>query len=124
MDIKFRAWSKDLEEYREFDGNSDDQSLGMGLEAEHGIGSNTISIYHSIGDTIEQFTGLKDIDDDEIYVGDIVFVDPDNPTFTVYFGEGAYQVAGGGIAYNLNEINMDCEIIGNVHERPELLEGE
>lgn len=123
MDIKFRAWSKDLEEYREFDGNSDDQSLGMGLEAEHGIGSNTISIYHSIGDTIEQFTGLKDIDD-EIYAGDIVSLDPDDPPYTVYFDEGNYQVNNGDVSYNLNEINMDCEIIGNVHERPELLEGE
>lgn len=73
---------------------------------------------------LEQYTGLKDIDDDEIYAGDIVSLDPDDPSFTVFFDDGKYQVNNGYIIYDLNETNMDCEIIGNVHANPELLEAQ
>ncbi|MBZ3776472.1 YopX family protein [Lentilactobacillus otakiensis] len=74
----------------------------------------------------EQFTGLKDANGDDIYENDLVLLDPDDPPYQVIFDEGKFELSNDylGLVYDLGEEHMDCEIVGNVHTNPELLEEE
>lgn len=85
-----------------------------------------------IPETVGQCTGLKDVNGDYIYVGDIVRVNFSNihkPLGKVIFAE---QIAKFGIKLTDNNFfdfkvllaKRDCEIIGNIHDNPELLEVE
>ncbi|WP_370561583.1 YopX family protein [Lactiplantibacillus plantarum] len=74
---------------------------------------------------VEQFTGLKDVNGKEIYENDLVRLtdDLEDPIYKVIFDEAKFEIIGGGVCYDLGEEFMDCEVIGNVHENPELLKG-
>ena len=71
-----------------------------------------------------QYTGLKDASDDEIYENDLVSLDLDDTPYQVIFDEGKFELSNDylRLVYDLSEEHMDCEIIGNVHTNPELLE--
>lgn len=71
---------------------------------------------------VEQFTGLKDAKGQEIYEDDIVQLDPDDSPYRVFFDEGKFQIEGNGVVYELGEVYMDCEVVGNIHTNPGLLE--
>lgn len=73
-----------------------------------------------------QFTGLKDVNGKEIYENDLVRLtdDLEDPIYKVIFDEAKFEIIGGGVCYDLGEEFMDCEVIGNVHENPDLLEEE
>ncbi|WP_341780389.1 YopX family protein [Levilactobacillus sp. HBUAS70063] len=75
---------------------------------------------------LEQSTGLKDANGDDIYENDLVLLDPDDPPYQVIFDEGKFELSNDylRLVYDLSEEHMDCEIIGNIHENPELLEEE
>ncbi|AVW05418.1 hypothetical protein EFO81_06745 [Lactiplantibacillus plantarum] len=133
--IKFRAWSKDLSKYRKLDDISNDQGLGMFFEVQNGIGSNVTSICYSVGDVVEQFTGLKDVNGKDIYEGDIV--QPVSSYMHLKRGK-PFEVKKGNYVYgkwiakdisnkvfSVNGCYFDYEIqvTGNVHENPELLKG-
>ena len=86
-------------------------------------------------DTVGQFTGLKDKNGKKIFEGDIVAFE-DGPASDYYretvivnrgvikFADGAFYVTDretvdmGDLIYNGA---MECEIIGNIHDNPELL---
>lgn len=132
-EIKFRAWDSVLHEYRKIDMNSGKQNLGMGFEATGGIGSNTTTIYHSVGDIVEQYTGLKDFNGAEIYDGDVVklysethdvfgFEITKQQTGRIYFVDGAFFISGGTGDDPIYAYEDELEVIGNIHENADLLE--
>jgi len=114
-EIKFRAWDRVLNQFlpniQNHIGNSE-WAFGNMLKDE-------IGRY-----TIEQYTELKDKNGREIYEGDILedpkydepFVVEYHAPIAGYVGWGDDRIAG---CYLITE--EDLEIIGNIHENPELL---
>ena len=74
-------------------------------------------------EAVEQYTGLKDKNGNEIYVGDILLDDIGEPCepWIVKFDEGKFVGEIQGVVEDLFELT-DLEIIGNIHENSELLE--
>ena len=82
---------------------------------------------------LEQFTGLLDKNGKEIYEGDIVALTgwdkmKDGSTFTirvVWFEQIAgfvvMNLKNNGIPTSMKTLTVDGEVIGNIHENPELL---
>jgi uncharacterized phage protein (TIGR01671 family) len=75
---------------------------------------------------IEQYTGLKDKNGKEIYEGDIIAYEQmrifESECFEVIFLEGAFKRKNKN--YDLRDLTVfidKIEIIGNIHENPELI---
>lgn len=62
---------------------------------------------------VEQCTGLKDKNGKLIYEGDIIY-----PNYEIKWSSLGYVLPNGN---NLSFYNGSCEVIGNIHENPELL---
>ena len=74
--------------------------------------------YAVIPETVGQYTGFADKNDKKIFEGDVV-VHPSG-TFVVKFLQGSFCLG-------LNDFypkHYRCEVIGNIHDNPELLGGE
>lgn len=69
-------------------------------------------------DTLGQFTGLTDKNGKKIFEGDIVKVDEKH--YEVKFVLGQFFI---GISMPIAYKRFDCEIIGNIHDNPEMLKG-
>ena len=82
---------------------------------------------------IMQYTGIKDNNNKDVYEGDIVFhkrirLSPDEPLFSI--SEVYWDEVHGGFALRNHKTSdqqftldsLECEIIGNKFEHPELLE--
>lgn len=84
-------------------------------------------------DTVGQYTGMKDKNGEKIFEGDIVKYSTTCEIFTVaWHGSFAEFViselqkpnkATRG-SKNMYLVNRYCEVIGNIYDNPELLEGE
>lgn len=87
-------------------------------------------------DTVGQFTGLKDRNAREIYEGDILKSARDGRLYVVKFWIGMFYASveecnkgifGGFPLHALTEneeSGYECDIIGNIHDNPELLKTE
>lgn len=87
-------------------------------------------------ETVGQYTGLKDRNGTKIFEGDIVkFTDYDSYDYECFETAGVVMY-GGNMFYVTNRHNvgmedlvddlentMECEVIGNIFDDPELLEG-
>lgn len=114
--IKFRAWDNEFRVFRECDNLK-------GL---------TLDTLDASDFEFEQFTGLKDTYGKEIYEGDIIVSKPNDQIFeSLKIGVVKRSKISAGWCYETATDEYDIwtsgkyrtyEIIGNVHENPELLE--
>jgi len=94
-----------------------------------GGGAEFIQPIEVIANTVGEFIGLKDRENNKIWEGDLLEVS--TPLDDGYVGNVVYDVYCWGIDYgpNINDFQMiiqsdhTCKIIGNIHEHKHLLEG-
>ena len=119
-EIELRAWDNKTKEYRVV------EYLHFGRSGEVSMLTTVSSDFRDPWDqlpdevVLEQYTGLKDKNGKKIYDGDIVHQFDDEEHFVVEFKYGGF------LPFTAHMLTFDvdyCEIIGNIHENPELLEG-
>ncbi|MFD1410749.1 YopX family protein [Lapidilactobacillus gannanensis] len=127
-EIKFRAWDKGQECYL-YDVQGAYDTLSGWVKYENGENADYDEecfddFLNSDQYVVEQYTGLTDVNGKDIYEGDLVRLtdDLEDPVFRVIFDEAKFEISGDDLFYDLGEEFMNCEVIGNVHENPELLE--
>lgn len=110
-EIKFRAWSQEYKEYYQIWLESLSGGL-IGPRDEH---------YSDL--IIEQFTGRKDRNSREIYEEDILFCLSENYKGSVWFENGSFITNAVGLGKtSLFDVDIDdVEVIGNIHENPDLI---
>lgn len=121
MEIKFRAWNKNFEEYNEV--------ISINFPTR-----DVVLFSYGIADfsevVLEQYTGVIDCNGKEIYVGDIVkyiheweispACEEVDEVKYINGGFSPMQLVNGGIYYGLSSEPV-YEIIGNIHENKNLL---
>lgn len=104
--------------------------LPEGIDREHGF-----DYYHVAPETVGQYTGLTDKNGKKIFEGDIISTDIKRPYLIVEFRDGCFMFNrndGGEDYYDI--VLPICkkphkeypygEIIGNIHDNPELIGGD
>ena len=122
--IKFRAWNKRYKEM--FPVKCIDWQEGLVYldipDGEEGCDSWAFTYKDKQVDysvVLEQFTGLLDKNGKEIWEGDILSKTQGSHNRVVKFGKGQFEIGKGQPLWTWE---CSCEIIGNIHENPELLE--
>ena len=140
-DIKFRAWDKRTKrlyqvQALQFYGTNNTVDAcwtnGVDFDGESTLGEPELNNLHNL--ELMQYTGKKDINDVEIYEGDIVH--DDEVIYLVGFGvftddNDFQEPTQGQTGFYIVDIHTDetfpfysmrYRVIGNVYENPELLE--
>ena len=131
-DIKFRAWNKNTEKMYKIGQITLEKGVwNYEPDSREYIG---MSIPYQPSFILMQYTGLKDKNGKEIYEGDIIYckkhiggswiedciekgyVNFNNGEFGLYRKQGYYQSL-----YKFKEYDYEFEVIGNMHDNPELL---
>lgn len=82
--------------------------------------------YKVAPETVGQFTGLTDKNGKKIFEGDIVDILTENEEIgVVEYEDGGFLVSADGfcVDFHSNINGTDLEVIGNIHDNPELLGG-
>lgn len=116
--FKFRVWDKEIKQYIDYG-----QWLSCAIE--FNFNPFTKEVWCEFDDSqyiVEQCTGLRDKNGKLIYEGDVVRqISKCEPEYEEYITE----VKWCGLGYSLyDKESFDYEVIGNIHENPELLEQE
>jgi len=146
-EIKFRVWDVDGKKFIDPQHYDIGQVLldfagNIRIAAwSQGNGDNAAdSVYSPVGNqsnyTIQQYTGLKDKNNKEIYEGDILVYSENDPTSTADRTLVRVEYKGSGFCYRdlatnkldsihsiigIVEVDVDAEIIGNIFENVYLL---
>lgn len=120
-EIKFRAWDKSIEymDYRVRVTTEEDETTVDVLDG--------FTKWRKLDDFIlMQFTGLHDKKGKPIYEGDIILRDGIKYLTVIYFDNTECQFATKstktGMCYGIGTgIEDELEVIGNIHDNPELL---
>lgn len=119
-EIKFRVWDSERKKILPIQRHSfkTGKSMPYGWNVEY------------VFEDLMQYTGLKDKNGKEIYEGDIVKAYESNIVCEVIFSEGAmFMLRWNDKKWGNNEYHhygvraFTLEVIGNIYENPELLEG-
>lgn len=119
-ELKFRAW--DGKKVQQITDLTDLEQGNSGYVTYEDGSYNRIGAY-----PIMQFTGLKDKNGREIYEFDVLKLGQDSygvvRTVKVYWSEtyACWEIEIDGSDYDLWEWAKNSEIIGNLHQNPELL---
>ena len=124
MTLKFRAWLKrekkmvDVKKLTFVEGKVRCVFYRTGTE-DHDSDILSSACYEGVTFKLMQSTGLKDINDKEIYEGDVIIPDGGGASL-VHWRDGAFQVGYyGDIPYVLADYKS-LTVIGNIYENPEL----
>ena len=115
-EIKFRAWIVDIEKMASWE-----QTLKE---------CDRFSLLNKDGFIFMQYTGLKDKQGKEIYDGDVVLCDNEFYAPVLWndkLAQWCIQIGHtleGLCEYCNCHIAENCEVVGNIHDNPELLEEE
>lgn len=124
---KFRAWNASVKRMTYFGlppvitGDWEDK-MGMFFKASDDV------FLSSYSDPM-QFTGLHDKNGKDIYEGDVVENGLSGTWVVQPLEQGAFSLLGvcqkyRDCNYLISALNSECEVIGNIHENPEMLEVE
>lgn len=139
--LGFRVWDKEDEAYLHITKNKEDGVVGISPDGKKVLylEDGEVIILEDI--IIEQYTGLKDKNGKEICVGDIVKIisepwfepnigvvgfNEDKGIYDIYTIEHnkKYWAAGKDFCSCMAREGWTSEVIGNIHENPELIGGE
>lgn len=123
--IKFRVWQPSSKSWVMGKSYIDcDNGEVCSYDEDYGGMFSSHKILEKTGRIIQQFTGLQDVNGNDIFEGDILYVQPKNARGwcdSVIFSNGSYTFHGYVLGASFIDHGIDVEIIGNIFENSELL---